>query len=207
MKKFFFLSLLFLFGGCAPTPVPGSNPTDMTAEEHRKEALQHEAEVREHEDHAQAAFARERGSGSSIHRPEVFTHENHVTAHRQAAQALEKLSSAACAEIPADHRSYCPLDDPKVSKKVVSTPQGIQIVMNSAPIGGIKDVEAHVKCHLAFGHVHEAKNAGCPLYLKGVQTTVGGTDQNTVISFQASDPKDVMLLQAWGKLVLGEQTK
>ncbi len=206
MKKGITISVLCLLGGCAPVTTQ-QNPVKtqqnsaqpMTAQEHLQAASEDEAKAKTQDEFAQSMWQERRGASDYFtHESQTLTYERHAEAHRQAAKKLEQTALSACAAIPSDRRSYCPLDDKKVFKNVAQIPRGIEVTVDSTQLGGMAQVEAQVKCHVAFGQAYGGVEVGCPLFLKSVQARVGGTDQNTVIALESKNPRDVLLLQTWG---------
>ena len=77
MKPITIALCLFVLNGCAPSPMPDTHPPDMTAEQHRQEAVKAEAEAKRHEEHGQLMTGHNE-SMSTLHTSHVFTHEQHA---------------------------------------------------------------------------------------------------------------------------------
>jgi hypothetical protein len=88
MQKRFILIPMMFVAACAsgPQAAPGTNPGDMSAEEHEAEAEEHEGEAEEHEEEADKAQKLPQQVG---HENEAAEEEDIAGQHKKAAEEAE----------------------------------------------------------------------------------------------------------------------
>lgn len=82
------VTVSFLAGGCSSNPpakAPGTDPSDMSAEEHRAEAQAHDEEADEHKQ----MNAGKPGAGKAPHMKEAQEHRDVADQHEAAAEEAE----------------------------------------------------------------------------------------------------------------------
>lgn len=175
--------LISLLVGCGA----GTQPTDMSAEEHRRAAEREDELAHEHGGHEDVSSVPEALDGISGRGGEIFgeavyspvavhaqlteEHQQLAAAHRAAASALESYEEHECGAFPAATRAACPLLGQVAS--VEDIPGGAR-----AQFGENVNVDAataHVACHLAYAQtVGREGMSGCPLYLPNVGSARSG---------------------------------
>lgn len=180
-----------LLVACATTS--GTHPEDMSAEAHKEKAATHEEKAEVHEskydpDAPGAAytevikgsdFAFEGGAAdfnpTDVHNIQAQKHRRHADEHMEAAAALERAEEAACASVPSDSRSWCPLLGPVAASE--NTANGVLITVKAGT--NVEAMIARIRCHIAVAETegHEGMDS-CPLYVPGVEVVQSGP--NTV---------------------------
>jgi len=86
--RFSFVSVLMFVAACAsgPQPAPGTNPGDMSAEEHGEEASEHEDEAAAHEGEADRS---NKLPEEQYHEGEAAEHQDVADQHKKAAEEAE----------------------------------------------------------------------------------------------------------------------
>ncbi len=178
-----FLFSLGLLMACVTTmsPTPDTQPGDMSAAQHRREAEQHEGAARAAEMYGTSAVAPQ-GSASNewgavgrdrtqesvglSQEQQAFEHRIHAQQHREAAALLEMFEDAECKMVAAPTRSDCPLLNSVA--EIEEIPQGVRIhLREGADVG---EVLQRMRCHHAFGKAQGFENMGtCPLYLDRIE--------------------------------------
>lgn len=210
MKRILSIVVTIFVIGCAPAPIPVSRPEAktppeqaMTATEHRQEAAAEDVKAEAQGELGQQTTSPEgRGPAVTSRASQVYTLEKSADAHRAAAAKIENQAIVACNSSYASDRSYCPLTNTKVSKTSSPMKNGVRIALNSTSLGGLRELDAQIKCHISNSQVGGAQNdSACPLSLKGVRASVSGTDAQTVVSLESDEPRDALLLQMWAKSI------
>lgn len=183
LRVFVAMALGFSFA-CATTGSveKGTEPDDMSAEEHRRMAEQHEGRA------MAAEMAGTRGvqaptSSSDQWGPNraqesmfsqgrnSFEHRVHAQQHREAARLLEVFEDAACMMLDAAQRSVCPLLEHV--QRVEEVPQGVRLVLTDA--AKTAEFIQRMRCHHAFGKSHGYRGMNdCPLYIKRLNISEAG---------------------------------
>jgi hypothetical protein len=153
----------------------------MSAEDHRREAAEHDARAGAHEaqyepERQQVGLVEGSGDGPYRYGASVYNpteshlrrgaeHRGHAEDHRAAAASLERFEEAECADFPPDTRVTCPLL--ASLKAIVPTEEGARLVL--APGVNAEAVADHIGCHLAHAATHGFEGMDhCPLYLRGI---------------------------------------
>lgn len=172
-------SVLF---GCATTS--GTRPEDMSAEAHKEKAQVHDEKAEVHESkydpNAPGAaytevvqgsdFAFEGGAAdlnpTDVHNIQAQKHRRHADEHLAAATALERAEEDACASVPADSRSWCPLLGPVSATE--NTAHGVRITVKEGT--NVEVMVARIRCHIAVADTEGREGMdSCPLYVRGLE--------------------------------------
>lgn len=174
---------------CAGTQ--GTDPDDMSAEEHEAHAGDHDSAADEHaEQHEPTATSTISGQaptlgqmmiGTDIYNPTASHHlesEQHraiADEHRRAAEQLRAFEAEECGRFPTETRAACPLLGHLASVQDVEGGVRLTFDVNVNQ----EAVHAHVRCHNAFARARgRAGMDHCPMYVDGVrveQDESGGT--------------------------------
>lgn len=177
----FFLFVVVLSTVACSSQAPGTEPDDMSIEEHRQEARKHEKMSEEHRDQYDpgAVGVRHDAPGaafSDVYTTEVYNptkhhsqtaqkHERHADQHEDAAEQLLSYEERHCVKFPEETRSTCPLMGQ--IKAVEDVEGGVRITFREGvPMQPTLD---HMKCHFAFARTQGYQGMqSCPLYVRGV---------------------------------------
>lgn len=85
MKTFILIAML-TFVGCAKTKAPGTNPSDMTAEQHRTACENHKKEAAAHDERAKQLAG---GKGTYTQQTAAAEHADIARQHGEAATAVD----------------------------------------------------------------------------------------------------------------------
>lgn len=99
--------------------------------------------------------------------------------HLEAARKLEKYEDAACSGVSQAERMSCPLIAPHL-QQVEEGKHGVVLHLKSAERAG--PLAAQLKCHLAFAQANDFDRTPCPLFIKGVEIDLQGTQAISVTS-------------------------
>lgn len=183
--------------GCASTP--GARPDDMSADEHRAAAEQHQAEAAAHESQyepeAQAEaiqpepdeygqFSTEVYNPTEAHLRHAKQHRKHAADHEAAAEELEAFEEGECGRFTPEVRRTCPLMGKVAAVEDIQqgasqggpaqSPPKRGLRIRFAPDVDTQAVIAHMRCHLAFARKTGRKGMShCPLYVEGVAIATG----------------------------------
>jgi len=186
-----------LAAACSGAPVPGAEPHDMSAAEHREHAKAETAEAAKHEKrydpNATEAvpirgpedwdFAEGVYNPTRVHLEHAREHRAHAAAHAAAAAKLDSYVEHECGRFPPATRKLCPLLGQVDSTADIDG--GVRL--HFAEGVNVEAALAHVRCHLAFAAEQGYKGMdSCPLYLKDV-TSKPGADGHSVELLE-SDP-------------------
>lgn len=208
MKTPFVVVLLAVAGlDCAHV-----NATDMTAAEHRNEAVLLQAKARE--DRSEYAPGEQRQmpmpmahiatvpeerittynpSDANLARADAAMRE--AAAHLAAARKLDAFEAKACRGLSVAERSSCPLLASSVSQ-VNHTSSGFQLVMK--PGVDVAKTNEMLTCHLAYAEKTGFDRPSCPLFVKGSSIVRAGEN---VIEFKGSSDKVATELQSQAQRV------
>ena len=206
----------------------GTQPDDMSAEAHRREAKEHFREKAEHRERydpeARDVYSppwygvypygyrygyRDNdfywGTGeynpTAIHLRQAAEHERHAREHLEAARALEEFEESHCQAFPPETRVVCPLVGQVKALKNVAGGVRVQI----AEEVNVNAAAAHMRCHQAFARTRARVGMDtCPLYLRGVHVERIG--QSRAVELTVLDAGDVDELRRQARLHLGLQT-
>lgn len=152
--------------GCATTK--GTRPEDMSAESHEEEAAKESARA---EQHAQQYDANQFGWDFTEHGVEAQEHRQHAEDHRAAAAELRNTEEEACASVPPEARTWCPLLGPVVATE--KTANGVRILLKDG--ANVEELVALIRCHIAYGNTQGREGMDrCPLYVKSVHVEQSG---------------------------------
>lgn len=158
------------FTACATTE--GARPEDMSAKAHEAAAAKESAEA---EQHAQQYNANEFDWSSTEHGLDAEEHRQHAEEHLAAAAELRSTEQEACASIPPEARTACPLLGPVVATE--KTPDGVRILLKDGT--NVEELIARIRCHIAYGNTRGRKGMDrCPLYVESVN--VGQSGPNAI---------------------------
>ncbi len=175
------LTFVVILAGCA-TQNPGTDPDDMSVEEHKQTAEEHEERAEKHEEQydpeaveARTETARETTgyetystetyNPTAEHLKEAKKHERHAEQHLEAAQTLETFEEKQCSRFPQDVRPTCPLMGRVIDTENVE--DGVLVTFNEEV--ALEPTVDHIKCHFAFARTQGYEGMdSCPLYLKGI---------------------------------------
>jgi hypothetical protein len=177
------LVLALAVTGCAHT-----SPEEMSADEHRGEALRHlqaaDREVEQYDPGAEVMTPETRtpfyDPSEPIYRAYNVTEhhlraaEQHLDAadeHREAARTLERWESEACADVPPSERAACPLITGSV-RRVEELGSGVRLVLREGVNG--ERLASQMNCHLAFSRARGFETPSCPLYVRGAEIRLSG---------------------------------
>jgi len=168
----------------------GTQPGDMSADEHRaaaraedEQASTHQAEEAQAVQPSQAstltpvgvAFDLDLYDPREAHGAAEQTHRHLAEEHRQAAETLESFEEAECASFPSETRVLCPLMGQLASAEDV--PGGVKLSFNEGV--NVEAVTAHLRCHTAYAATHGREGmTHCPMYVEGAAI---GTDEGAVL--------------------------
>jgi hypothetical protein len=171
-------SAVFLIG-CAHT-----SPEEMTIEEHRAEAMRHEARARDEQSKYKAGDVVSFPARSPLNDPGAEWQsynptEHHLDAadremraaatHIASAARLESFEDSACKLIPRAERSACPLLASAVTQ-VQEMPEGVRLVLKASV--DAEDTNRRLNCHLAYAYASGFDQPSCPLFVKGMTIRV-----------------------------------
>lgn len=195
------------FAACSHT-----RPSELTADEHRTQAAQHEqaaAAQRSQYDPAKSRlavaprtpFSEEPGprlyNPTAAHLSAADRQLSAAFEHLNAAQQLERYEDEACAGLTLAQRTACPVLAPWVVK-VEELAQGLTLHLKAdAPVA---QVTAQMQCHLAFSQAHGFDRAPCPLYLKGVRIAAA---DGKAIEVHSTDPTVAAEVRLEGRRLFG----
>lgn len=192
-----FAALLF---GCAH-----STPEEMTAAEHRAEALRHAERSKQEEAMYQPGADVRYPSRTPFSEPggdwvAYNPAEHHLdradrelraaAAHAAAATKLEAFEDEACRAIPPAARAACPLLASWVTQ-VQETGDGLRLVLKGSVDG--EATTRQLNCHLAYAYASGFDRPSCPLFVKGMEIRLA---QPGVIEMTARDRGVVQKLKA-----------
>lgn len=185
------LGVLLWAGGCARR---GTQPEDMSAEAHRREARQHQAEAEEAGGAPTPADGGVPWSAMSGRKAWQLTdakaHSKHAQEHREAAQALERFEATECQRVPPDVRPSCPLLLEVDSAEDI--PGGVRVHLKAG--ASVEEVVVHMRCHQAFAASRGFEDMDqCALYLKGVNVAPAMIPQ--AVDLTAGTPETVAELR------------
>ena len=160
----------------------GTNPDDMSAEEHQAAAEAHEATAEKHaEDYDPeartagppvsddpfrgAVYGLETYNPTEYHHRMSERHQDHARQHREAGETLLAFEEESCGKFPAETRAECPLMGQV--QAVEDVDGGVQLNFREGV--SLAAVEAHMKCHFAYARTQGYEGMdSCPLYLRGL---------------------------------------
>jgi hypothetical protein len=159
----------------------GGTQDELTAEEHRRLAAEHEtqadSEDAQYDPEAERRRTRARMdygldvyNPTEHHRAAAAEHREHAAEHLAAAQELEAFEMEECASFPPETRGLCPLTG-QVEGRCERVDDGVVVRFRSDV-----NVEAaldHVRCHIAFARVHGPGVEHCTLYIPGLRVEAG----------------------------------
>ncbi|NOZ00616.1 MAG: hypothetical protein GXP54_01845 [Deltaproteobacteria bacterium] len=176
---------------CATTAT-GSRPDDMSYDEHlaAAELEKEKAKVQADKYDPKAVYTTPdwRQGGIGQYNPtgkylvEAKQHLEHAKQHEAAATQLKAFEEQECGLFPPQTRSKCPLIGTVESVEPIDG--GVAIHLKEGV--SLDAVEAHSRCHVAFGNKYGRKGmSGCPLYLKDI--TVSKSPDGKVLRITSSD--------------------
>jgi hypothetical protein len=183
------LVLPLALGACAAR-VPHTQPEDMSAAEHRREAAHHEAQAElaarriEQRDHAPP-----RSPGASYTYywdTERWREQVEGEEHLAAAQALEREYTFACALVSEEEQARSPID--RSIDRVVHI-DGAVLIHLDASAGAPAPLLHRLRCHrarMAFYGLDEMQE--CPLGVPGLAVHVRATATGVDVTLTARDP-------------------
>ena len=201
----------------------GTQPDDMSAEAHRREAKEHFREKAEHRERydpeardvpvgrwygAPPYGYRDNdfywGTGeynpTAIHLRQAAEHERHAREHLEAARALEEFEEGQCQASPPETRVVCPLVGQV--KAIEDVARGVRVQIAEGV--NVNAAVAHMRCHQAFARTRGRVGMDtCPLYLRGVY--VERTGQSRAVDLTVSDADDLDELRRRARLHLEPQ--
>jgi len=125
-------------------------------------------------------------AGSRIlgQRVDALVRAKHQSDHELATTTLATFEATACQGVPASARTACPLLGPAVG--IEDVPGGVRVAF--APAANVETTLAAMRCHLAYASAHGwGANAGCPLYVPGIEVRAGGAPHTIeIVSANAS---------------------
>lgn len=162
----------------------GTQPDDMSAEDHRRAAAGEQAESDAHGSRYDPDTRATTGSSSApnsdlFYGPEVYNptevhrhaseeHRTLAEQHRAAAAALEAYEEQECGRFPAATRAACPLLGQVA--EVEDVDGGVRIELAEE---AMRDAVAdHMRCHVAYARTQGREGMDqCPLYAEGASVT------------------------------------
>ena len=201
--------------GTAACGGSGTQPDDMSAEEHRAAGDEHEEEAGTHDSRydpeaqrtgrsivGTSDFAYDEGTynPTAHHQDTAERHRGIAQQHRAAAAALELFEEAQCSMFPPSTRVTCPLLGQTV--EAADVPDGVRLRLRE----GVNADAAldHVRCHLAFARSHGRQGMDrCPLYLPEV--SVAPTEDGALI-LTTRDAEQVPALRERARTHVGSQS-
>jgi len=214
----FFMTFCLSIISCAGSHVSGTEPEEMTHEEHIKAAEKEEQLAdREEEKYnpSETAFkhrepmpigveSSESPSVAHAHTIPAGTynptenfkkmaelHKEHAKIHEQAARELEKFKSDACDGIPVKDRKHCPLLGPVARVENISS--GARLYLHKG--ADLKNILALSRCHYAFGLNYGHDNMPfCPLYLK--ELDISGSEEQNYLEITSRNDEVVKEIQS-----------
>jgi hypothetical protein len=117
-------------------------------------------------------------AGSRIlgQRVDALVRTKHQADHELAGTTLATFEATACEGVPRSARAACPLLGPAVA--IDDVPGGVRVTFT--PTVHVEAALAAMRCHLAYASAHGwGANAGCPLYVPGIEVRAGG-DPRTI---------------------------
>jgi hypothetical protein len=122
-------------------------------------------------------------------RVDALVRAKHQSDHEAAGSTLAKFEAAACRSVPVSARAACPLLGPAVG--IEDVPGGVRVTF--AVTANMETALAGMKCHVAYASAHGwGANAGCPLYVPGIEVRAGGAPRTIeIVSAQASVTADI----------------
>ena len=171
-----------LLASCASQKAAGTEPDDMSVEEHQAAAAEEEEKAQDHREkydpNAKEQKTRIDPSGdpsqvgqyetttynpTKSHLEEAKKHERHAEQHEKAAKALLDFEQKQCAKFPDETRANCPL---------MGQVEGVEDVNKGAKLSiadgvSLDAITDHMRCHFAFARTEGYDGMEtCPLYLE-----------------------------------------
>ena len=197
---------------CATT-TPGSQPHEMSAEQHEAAARQEEQTTAGH-----AAKYGPNASWTSVTNPtdvelrEAEEHRRRAADHRAASAALRDAETRACIGISSDNRDMSPFERTEDIESVIALNErrssgkqsygqmvGATVTFRAVPGMTAEWLQRMIDCHLArnaaLGHV-VPEMPNCPLVPNGVAATVSSTGRGFAVAIQSNDPATAMEILA-----------
>lgn len=192
-------------GACASQKASGSDPDDMSVEEHREAAEKEEQKAEKHEEQydpeakatkVEADVQNEPGAGVEYtteeynptvrHLEEAETHEEHAKQHEQAAQKLVGFENEHCEKFPEESRAQCPLMGQV--RAVEEVDDGAKLMV--AEEVDLDAIEDHMRCHFAYARTvgYEGMDT-CPLYLEDL--SIDSSEEDHAVFIRTSDASNV----------------
>jgi hypothetical protein len=111
-------------------------------------------------------------------RVDALVRAKHQSDHELAQTRLATFEASACRGVPVSARAACPLLGPAVG--IEDIPGGVRV--NFAPAAKVETALAAMQCHLAYASAHGwGANAGCPLYVPGIEVRAGSAPRTIEI--------------------------
>jgi len=176
----------------------GTEPNDMSAEEHRRAGSEDDQAADGHDERYDPDARGTGGTGPQmanadldygldVYNPTAGHHDRAerlrelAAAHRAAASALDQYEEAECGRFPTETRSTCPLLGNIA--ELTDVEGGVRIEL----VEGVRaDAAAdHMRCHLAFANTHGREGMpNCPLYVEGAAV---GSSEGLTLTTGAGD--------------------
>lgn len=198
------VGMIALVVSCASQKTAGSDPDDMSVEEHREAAEKEEEKAEKHREQydpsaketkrrAQAGnpeagieYTTTEYNPTTQHLEEAKTYEEHAKQHEQAAQTLLEFENEQCAKFPEKTRAQCPLMGQVRAVEEVDGGAKLMIAEGVA-LDAIAD---HMRCHFAFARTEGYEGMEtCPLYLNDL--TIEPVESDHAVIIRTSDSSNV----------------
>lgn len=167
---------------CAGTS-SGTNPHDMSYEEHLAAAEDADSRYEYHEQQADVVEPARQG----YHRGQAIEYQHHAQAHREAAEALRTDEVATCQSAPDEARATCPLTGDLPIEEIREIPNGVEIRFGAGADPAL--IESSVACHRAHAaYLGFEGMDDCPFYLRDISVNTTQVEGVPVLQITSTDP-------------------